>query len=627
MVTIFQNIFSKTPYYVNVDDALERIRLGKSQKQVDEIRQTLDKEKANELKANLPSVCFSGKFAANRKDSDLIEHSGFIVLDFDNVADLREKQTEIISHQFVYACWVSPSGNGLKALVRILQPENHREHFAALRDVFPEIDKSGANPSRVCYESYDTDLYVYPDAEVFSGLKSELKYEPQTVVQDDEKIFKNILQWLTNKNEAFVTGERNNFIFKLASACCRFGLAQATADQLIQSEFLVNSDFSRKEADRTIRSAYRANQQNFGTAKFEREMLVEKDTKKEIKIDSTIYDESIRPKDVIYGIDVKDEAMALWMDGYPFVRGIGVPELDKLYKEKPGEITLLSGIGNYGKSSFWKWRRVMRYILYGERTASFSPEDNPPEEFYHSLVEILLGAQCTPENPNRPSSDSYEKAFDFISKGFFYLYPKDDLPTPDYIKERFLEIIVKEKVTSVCIDPFNQLANDYGKAGGRSDKYLEGFLGGMSRFAQNNEVDLTIIAHPHKMQKHTDGNYPCPDVFDIADGAMWNNKMDNIIIYHRPLFNTEPRNPLVDFSSKKIKRQPTVGIRGFTTFEMDFRTKRFIFSGVDPMADALNKMGIDFGYRKQSDLSGRERWQAWEQAQINGAESNEDLPF
>ena len=46
MITIFKNIFSKEPHYITVEQALERIRTGKSQKQVLEIRQAIDKEKS-----------------------------------------------------------------------------------------------------------------------------------------------------------------------------------------------------------------------------------------------------------------------------------------------------------------------------------------------------------------------------------------------------------------------------------------------------------------------------------------------------------------------------------------------------------------------------------------------------
>ena len=423
MITIFKNIFSKDPYYISVDEALDRICQGKSKTQVEEIRNQIDKEKSNKLKANLPSVCFSGKFGKNRKDEEIIEHSGFIVLDFDNVYDLREKQTDIINKDFVYACWVSPSGNGLKVLVKIADGSKHREHFTSLQEIFPDIDKSGINPSRVCYESYDPDIYINKDCKVFKKIvKTEKILERQKVDTDYYDIFKNLIKWLSNKGDAFVTGERNSYIFKLACACCRFGIEENITESLVSSEFLVNSDFSRTECNRAIASGYRTNRSSFGSCSFEKDVLVYKKTKEEVNIKDDIYDESIKPKDVIYGIDVKERAISLYDSGFALVNGIGVPDIDERFKPKKGEVTLLTGIGNYGKSSFKRWYQVYRAVLYGEKFGTFSPEDNPAEEYYHDLVEILLGCDCTPRNQYRPKRDIYERAYDFITNHFFYVY-------------------------------------------------------------------------------------------------------------------------------------------------------------------------------------------------------------
>lgn len=624
IVTAFKNIFSKEPFYITVDIALDRIKNGNSKQQCEEIRTTLDKEKAQKLKGNLPSICFSGKFKKDRQDNDLIKHSGCIVLDFDKLENLRERQTEIINHDFIYACWVSPSGNGLKALVRIADGKKHRIHFQALQEVFPDIDKSGINPARVCYESYDPDIYIYPDAEIFTKLKQvEKVYVKEKVDKNDDEVFKKLLTWLSNKNEAFVTGERNNFLFKLASACCRFGIHEMTATNLIDCEFLSNSEFSKTEANRAIRSAYKANMNRYGDCVFEKEILVEKISRSEIKVDDTIFDESIRPKDVIYGIDVKTQALSLYDNGYSKVDGIKVPELDYHFKPKRGEVTLLTGYGNAGKSTFKKWYQVMRILLYGEKFATFSPEDNPPEEYYHDFVEVLLGCDCTPANENRPSREVYERAYDFIINYIFYIYPKDVKPTPEYIKERFLELIIKEKVDGCDIDPFNRMANNYTGFSGR-DKYLEYILSDFVRFAQMNDVFFMIIAHPTKATKGGDGNYPCPDVFDIADGAMWNNMLDNILVYHRPLSQTEPLNPTCEFHSKKIRRQKTVGKRGTLLFEMKFDIRRFIFVNGDPMAALLRNKEIDFGY----EVVPQKKWVTPENTRLPYSDNNKlDLPF
>lgn len=237
----------------------------------------------------------------------------------------------------------------------------------------------------------------------------------------------------------------------------------------------------------------------------------------------------------------------------------------------------------------------MRILLYGEKFATFSPEDNPPEEYYHDFVEILLGCDCTPANQfGNPPDEVYERAYDYISKHIFYVYPKDITPTPTYIKQVFLELIIKEKVDGVDIDPFNQLANDYEKNGVRTDKYLETFLSDCSRFAQINNVYFWIIAHPKGLVKNGAKDYPCPDVFDVADGAMWNNKMDNIIVYHRPFFQSAPESNACEFHSKKIRRQKVVGKRGSASFGMSFKDRRYKFDERDPVAQTMYEKNISF---------------------------------
>jgi hypothetical protein len=587
MITIYKNIFSKQPHYLPIEKALERIKNGNSKVGVSAIRTSLDKERSNELKKNLPSVCFSGKFDKNRTDADLLEHSGYLILDFDAVEDVFFKKQELINKSFVYATWISPSGNGVKALVKIADGAKHREHFQALQEDFKEIDKSGINVSRVCYESYDENILINENCTAYKKTKKIERVVETQKKENNIEVFNNILKWLSNKGNAFVTGERNLFIFKLAGACSRFGISEYDCFTLCNMSVLANdNEFTNKEAEITIKSAYKQNSASYGSASFENEKLIDKITRNEIEIiDTDIYDLDVRPKDVIFGEDVKGDALNIYENGYEDVAGFGIPELDEYFKMKKGEITLLSGIGNYGKSTLLKFLLVLKVVKEGKKFAFFSPEDNPAQEFYHDLVEVYLGMDCTPKNPKRPSRERYERAYDFISKNIFYVYPKTIAPTPAYIKERFLELIIKEKIDGCIIDPFNQLSNDYGA---RSDKYLETFLSDCSRFAQNNNVFFIIVAHPKLMKKDNDGNYPCPDIYDIADGAMWNNKMDNIIVYHRPEHQTNPSGNICELHTKKIRRQKTVGKKGVVTFSLATGWRRFLFNGFDYIANAFD---------------------------------------
>lgn len=593
-VSIYKDFNDLQGHTITVLGALERIRNGKSKELVEKAREAKTKKEADELKKKLPAVCFSGLFN-KRKDSELVEHSGYIVLDFDNVTNIAQKRNELCAISYITAVWVSPSGKGLKALVQIEWKTMHKEHFDALMNDFSDIDKTGRNVSRLCFESYDPDLYYNPNSEVYSKLpvkKEDKRLPKQTtteVINDDDKIFQNLLTWMTSKGDAFREGERNHFVFKLAASCCRFGMLEETCYNLMMTYVVPDASFSQRECRQAIRSAYRANMNQWNTAEFTKDQLVSKANRVEVKIELTEQDlEEMEKEDVIYAEEVMEKASDIYLHGYRAAQPLGVPPLDKHFKRVKGDLTIVSGIGNYGKSSFMKWEMVFRIVKFGEKVAIFTPEELPAEQFYHDLVEIYFGKDCTPNNPNRPSYDMYMKVYKMIGEHIFMVYPKSVSPTPDYVKEVFLTLIVKHGVERVIIDPFNQMANDYTKGGGRSDKYLETFLSDCTRFARKNNVYFDIVVHPHKMRKGDDGNYPCPEVFDLADGAMWNNKADNILIYHRPFAQTAPESPICEFHSKKIRRQKIVGIKGFFEFQLQRNTRRFTFDGIDYLQQAID---------------------------------------
>lgn len=600
-VTIYKSLKNVgEPNIISVDKALTRIGSGASKTLVELVR--IGKGDKREL----PCVSFSGSFS-KRNDNALLEHSGLVCLDFDKInTDMRRVELEM--NDYVMACWLSPSGTGLKALIRVADSSKHKDHYASLLEEFPDADRQTSDISRLCFESYDPDIFINYESKIYDKIKTIEKVEVLENISDESVKFNNITNWLTKRGDAFATGERNIFIFKLASACCRFGIGEEACRELCVRNFEIGtSTFSNTECNRTVQSAYKSNAQLFDTARFEKGELIDQVTRQrvETKIDPDVFDETVKPKDVIFGEDVRDDAMNIFDNGYESLKGIGVEQVDKHFKFKQGEITLISGIGNYGKSTYWGWVLLMRCIKYGDKFAIFSPEENPAQEFYFNLTEMLLGANCAYNMDlpaevmmGRPDRKIFERAYDWISEHIFFVFPETIAPTPEYIKERFLELIIKKRVNGVLIDPFNQLSNNYTSTGGRSDKYLETFLSDCKRFAQTNNVFFNIIAHPIKMTKQADGNYPCPDVFDIADGAMWNNKMDNILIYHRPVHQTDPTDPVCEFHSKKIRRQKTVGAKGYYEFEYSRKKRRFLFAGVDHMEAAIEAAGLNFYVKK-----------------------------
>lgn len=279
-VTIFQSIKdTSAPFYRNVGVILGRIKSGASKELVKKIRAEKRKAERNELKKKLPAVCFSGKFT-KRADSYLVEHSGLICLDFDGYTkskDLLEDKENLSKNKFVYSVFISPSGNGLKVLVKIpADSDNHINYFNSLEKYFNSdyFDKTSKNVSRVCYESYDPLIHINENSSIWDTIEepeytevSKVKDSPTIPITDENKVVEILVKWWTKKYP-MMEGQRNHNVYILAMAFNDFGINKSLASYVLNQ--YASEDFTIREIATTIDSAYK-HTGNFGTKYYEDE--------------------------------------------------------------------------------------------------------------------------------------------------------------------------------------------------------------------------------------------------------------------------------------------------------------------------------------------------------------------
>jgi hypothetical protein len=329
-ITIFQNIKSiEAPFHRTFDVVLERIKNGTSKEIINRIRSERDKESRQELKKNLPAICFSGEFT-KRNDSSLIQHSGIICLDFDGYESkkkLQEEKEKMTKDKYVLSVFVSPSGNGIKVLVKIpFDVENHVNYFNSLENYFssPQFDKTSKNVSRVCYESYDPFIYINKDSELWDKIE-EPEYKeiavktdaPTIPITDENKIVEILTKWWTKKYP-MIQGQRNHNAYVLASAFNDYGINHSLATYVIGQ--YSTKDFPIQEINQTINSAY-SQVSNFGTKYYEDEDRVnqiknklkrgasKKEVRDELK-DTELTSETIEA--VISKVESESDKQAFW---------------------------------------------------------------------------------------------------------------------------------------------------------------------------------------------------------------------------------------------------------------------------------------------------------------------------
>ena len=159
-------------------DVLNWIKSGKSKSFIEQVRQKqsalMELEKGSEqhkkietekteLKRRLESIVFQGVFSYRAKNG-LTEHSELATLDFDHVSDPNFIRDFIFdSYKFVYSAFISPSGDGVKVLVRIPKVKNdeeYKQYYTVLLNYFDSAtsDQATKDISRICFISYDPDL-------------------------------------------------------------------------------------------------------------------------------------------------------------------------------------------------------------------------------------------------------------------------------------------------------------------------------------------------------------------------------------------------------------------------------------------------------------------------------------
>lgn len=291
MITIFKNLAqTNTPFFRDIDFVLERIKSGKSKELVDQVRQQTNKD---EFKKQLPAICFSGTFS-KRNDAAILEHSGYICLDFDKYESLEllnEDRDKLIVDKYTFALFISPSGNGLKLIVKIPKDiENHKKYFDALEKYYnnTHFDTTSKNISRICFESYDSNIFINKNSKEWDAKEDFIEYDyreqaPIVKLDNESEIIKRLYKWFCKSYDMNI-GKRNNNLFILASSFNDYGVSEVECIRFsLQFE---QKDFSRNEIEKTIRSAYSKGKANFGMKYFED---VEKlnDIKKSIKTGTT----------------------------------------------------------------------------------------------------------------------------------------------------------------------------------------------------------------------------------------------------------------------------------------------------------------------------------------------------
>ena len=238
----------------------------------------------------------------------------------------------------------------------------------------------------------------------------------------------------------------------------------------------------------------------------------------------------VTPKDLLL------EVNQLYLTGVAKGHSTGWENLDHLWTVNPKQLTIITGMPSHGKSEWLDALCANLAIKQNYRICMFSPENHPLEMHCKKLIEkfahkLFFGS-------HKMTHDEMLEALEKVSQHFSFVKPKENEFTPMHIINEALPWLEQSiaQPKAMVIDPWNEMEHNRPSSMTETE-YISLILTQLRRAAREYNVHLFLVAHPTKLRKDQDGNYPVPTPYDIAGSAHFYNKADNAITVWRDVMN------------------------------------------------------------------------------------------
>ena len=210
----------------------------------------------------------------------------------------------------------------------------------------------------------------------------------------------------------------------------------------------------------------------------------------------------------------------------------GWESVDNHYRVVPGELTVITGVPNSGKSE-WVDALMCNLAVQHGWTFALCSMENKVHEHARKLVEKYTGepwfeGKYTKKARMRP--ETMRQGLHWLDNQFVLIRHEDDeLPSVDWIIGLARAAVMRHGIRGLLIDPYNEL--DHKRPQGQTEtEYVSQMLTRIKKFAQHYDVHVWFVAHPRQLHNWRG---EAPGLYDISGSAHFINKCDNGIVVHR----------------------------------------------------------------------------------------------
>ncbi|CAN6689368.1 unnamed protein product [Malus baccata var. baccata] len=261
--------------------------------------------------------------------------------------------------------------------------------------------------------------------------------------------------------------------------------------------------------------------------------------------------------------------------GYEYGVSTGWKNLNDLYNVVPGELTIVTGVPNSGKSEWIDALLCNLSASVGWKFVLCSME-NKVREHARKLLEKHIKKPFFDKryggSAERMSVEEFEQGKKWLNDTFYLIRCEDDsLPNISWVLDLAQAAVLRHGVRGLVIDPYNEL--DHQRPPNQTEtEYVSQMLTKIKRFAQHHCCHVWFVAHPRQLHQWTGGP---PNLYDISGSAHFINKCDNGIVIHR---NRDPEAGEMDQVQVCVRkvRNKVAGTIGDAFLSYDRATGQFM---------------------------------------------------
>lgn len=229
--------------------------------------------------------------------------------------------------------------------------------------------------------------------------------------------------------------------------------------------------------------------------------------------------------------DYAEEVLKLFHDGRGRGLSTGLPSVDRLYTVVPGQLAVVTGVPNHGKSEFLDQLMVNLARKQGWSFGLCSFENDPPNHI-SKLIEKWIGMPFWDGPTMRMTSWNVEKAMAELDEHFHFIRAEGEEPqTLDWLLGKARILVMRFGIRGLVVDPYNEIEHRRPESMTETE-YVSLMLSKLKRFAVAHGVHVWFVAHP-RILRADKGKAPVPTLYDISGSANWANKADVGLVVHR----------------------------------------------------------------------------------------------